>query len=350
MVNDPNNAPVDPFADARELPPDAEELARTRVRPVPLAELFDLPLPRPLLRASERTGAVLTSGSVTILAGEGGAAKSSLALGIAIGMASLPPGERGDIAGIFEAYGGGVLMATWEDAAEITGSRAKRLVEYWDGADESGAAHAASYAVHVLPMNSPLFGPPGDGSYNRRPQRLDGWMDLETAAIDIRPSMVVIDPALSAYAGEPNSPAPVREFLTALARLGKEIDAGVLLVAHSRKDARNRQRVDLVDPGHVGGSAAWVDGARGALTLTQTDNRRRMLTIAKANYGPAYLTVELEPIVDSDGHIAGLKGNGDGWRDTRVVESELREDTAPPAITTGNNRSNGRRRKDTLLD
>ena len=345
-----NNGTVDPFAEAQELPPDAEELAKRPVRPIPLAELFGLPMPRALLRASGRTGAVLTSGSVTMLAGEGGVAKSSLALGIAIGMASLPDRERGTVAGIFEAYGGAVLMATWEDAVEITGSRGQRLVEYWDGANESGAAHRASYAVHVLPINAPLFGPAGDGSYNRRPQRLDGWIDLEAAALDIRPSLMVIDPALSAYVGEPNSAAPVREFLTALARLGKEIDAGILLVAHSRKDARSRQRVDLVDPGHIGGSAAWVDGARGALTLTQNENRRRMLTISKANYGPSFLTIELEPIVDSEGHIAGLQGNSDGWRDTRTVEAELRDDTEPPLITTGSNRANGRRRKDTLLD
>ena len=51
--------------------------------------------------------------------------------------------------------------------------------------------------------------------------------------------LVVIDPALSAFVGQSNDAAPVREFLTALAVEAAKPNAGVLLIAHSNKTARS---------------------------------------------------------------------------------------------------------------
>ena len=43
-----------------------------------------------------------------------------------------------------------------------------------------------------------------------------GWAHLWAAADIIRPALVVIDPALDAYTGDPNNLAAVREFVSAL--------------------------------------------------------------------------------------------------------------------------------------
>ena len=75
---------------------------------------------------------------------------------------------------------------------------------------------------------------------------------LWAAADIIRPALVVIDPALDAYTGDPNNLAAVREFVSALGAAAAARSCGVLLVAHSRKAARGKDS-DPFDPGQVGG-------------------------------------------------------------------------------------------------
>ena len=90
--------PLDPFEAATELPPDEEELRRAPRR---FRFLADVPavMPRAVLSPAGRSGAVLSAGTVCILAGEGGVAKSALALSIAVGMASAPDEEPRPSAG-----------------------------------------------------------------------------------------------------------------------------------------------------------------------------------------------------------------------------------------------------------
>ena len=127
----------------------------------------------------------------------------------------------------------------------------------------------------------------------------------------IRPALVVIDPALDAYTGDPNNLAAVREFVSALGAEAAARSCGVLLVAHSRKAARGKDS-DPFDPGQVGGVGAWADAARGVLTLTgQGDNRT--LAIAKANWGRAYVLAQLAPVSNDAGALIGF--DTDGWSD-----------------------------------
>ena len=159
-----------------------------------------------------------------------------------------------------------------------------------------------------------------------RPGPLEGWRDLWSAADEIRPKLIVIDPALAAYVGDSNAAAPVREFIGALAHAANAIAAGVLLVAHSTKSARGGQhtRPDPYDPGQVGGSAAWTDGARAALSMTWQGGgddgpRYRCLAISKANYGPAKIWCEAIPIrtgrfTCAPKAIVGFRAAKAGWQ------------------------------------
>ena len=117
-------------------------------------------------------------------------------------------------------------------------------------------------------------------------------------AIKPAPRLIVIDPVLSAFVGNSNEAAPVREFLSALAVAADEHQCAVLLVAHSTKAARGKD-ADPFDPGKVGGSAAWTDGVRSALILDWDDARgpgERRLAVAKSNYGPARRLMPLKPV------------------------------------------------------
>ena len=76
--------------------------------------------------------------------------------------------------------------------------------------------------IHVAhTAGLPLYGPPDNGLYNARPEPMRGWAHLWDNVDRIRPALVVIDPALDAYTGDPNNLAAVREFVSALGRGGR---------------------------------------------------------------------------------------------------------------------------------
>ena len=99
------------------------------------------------------------------------------------------------------------------------------------------------------------------------------------------------------------------------------------MLAHSTKSARAKG--NPLDPGHVAGSAAWVDAVRGCLVLDYTpeeddpeDKGLRRLSVFKANLGPARIYVDANPRrAENSGWILGLEACG-GWTKFR---SGLRE-------------------------
>ena len=282
----------------------------------PAANITD-PLPRPILRAAGMSGAVLAEGAVCLLSGAGGAAKSTLATTLALDVAyggelADPDGADGmgkGFSGLFDVRPGPVMMASYEDPAGVSGWRLRELPR------ARAVADAALGRIHVAhTAGLPLYGPPDNGLYNARPEPMRGWAHLWAAADDIRPALVVIDPALDAYTGDPNNLAAVREFVSALGAEAAARSCGVLLVAHSRKAARGKDS-DPFDPGQVGGVGAWADAARGVLTLTgQGDNRT--LAIAKANWGRAFVLAQLAPVTTDGDALVGFD-TLDGWTDKK---------------------------------
>ena len=301
---------------------------------VPLSEI-EPNLPEPVL-AVPGAGAVLSVGTVAVLAGEGGIAKSPLALSLALDIAALPDCTFGPaLDGLFRARGGPVLIASWEEGPAMLRWRAGRLAIATDGC-EGGPATKAIERLHVLGMpgddsgqiamhGRPLFGPNDDGG---APQPMPGWFDLWNAAQRINPRMIVIDPAAAAFVGDGIAAGPVRDFLGKIAKEASALRTGVLLLAHSTKSAR-RQRKDNqyepFDPGQVSGSSQWTDGARAALTLTWRPDDygggpgERMLAIAKSNYGQARVVVPVEAVragpkdTETGNAIVGFKAAGRTW-------------------------------------
>ena len=280
------------------------------------ASEIDDPRPLAILSATDQEGVMLAEGEICLLAGEGGVGKSALAGEIALAVAA----NAKDAGGLLAVHRGGpVLWLTYEEAPGELVARLKARSVYTTAPDR----------VFVLDMRGgwPLFGPGNsrDGraaSYNARPGRLAGWEVLAAEVVRLRPRLIVVDPVLSAYVGEPNGAAPVREFLGALATLARESCAGVLALAHSSKSARaggkNDDRSDLFDSGQVAGSAAWHDGVRGVLTFgyvpNPPDGCNRRLAIAKANMGPAQIQCVATPIrAGSSSWIIGFEADG-AWK------------------------------------
>lgn len=306
---------------------------RNRAKTATLAEAASLPLPRSILKAKGKNGSLLDAGEVAVLSGMGGAGKSTFTAGLALEIMVLGQGERGEVCGAFDAEGGIVLLVGYEDRLAVVGHRARHFAEYMDRGSEKKLFHSAMRRVEIMEMRNPLFGPdPYTPLYNARPSTLEGWQEVRKRADSVRPSLVVIDPALCAYVGDANSSAAVSEFLMSLRDLAEEFSCGVMLVTHGTKSSRGGagRKINLADPGHVMGSGSWTDRARCAMTLTPGQHGRSTLTVYKANYGPQRIAIELRPLVNDRGDLVGFTGRDRQWKPVESGDDGTDQDSPPP--------------------
>ena len=259
-----------------------------------------------------RDGAVLSVGTVALLAGAGGASKTTLALQIALTAAATRDGAAGEACGgALIVAGGPVVVATYEDALPVLRDRVLRMVKRGahlvDGLDR----------LHLLDLAGwPLYGPADGMGYSAPPSAAGGWAPLWAAVEATGARLVIVDPALAAFTGESNAAGPVRAFIGALAAEAARRRAAVLLIAHSSKAGRGAD-ARIYDPAQVGGSTHWTDGARGAMSLSRSDDAPgdHRLAVVKANYGPSPLSIGLSMHWTAGGALVGLDArDGATWQ------------------------------------
>ena len=125
--------------------------------------------------------------------------------------------------------------------------------------------------------------------------------------------LLAIDPASAALADvSTTETGPVRSFLRALSEAAQPAGdwpgCGVLIVAHDTKAARDSaRRGDAPDAGVVAGSAAWFDGARGVLTMTELPGDERLIECVKANYGRSGWGARLRARHSPAGRLLGFE-------------------------------------------
>ena len=271
---------------------------------VSAGEYANAPQPAPVLwrdrpAAPDATDvdAVLSVGEVALLSSAGGLGKSTLVLELAsAAVAAAELGAPSMAACGLAVAAGPVVVVSFEDSpARI----AHRLT--WCNAGKVPAA------VHVAPDPAPLWLAAADrgGESHPGPQ----WDALWRAVRDLGARLVVVDPVSAALADvSTTETGPVRAFLRALTAEAESAGAGVLLVAHDTKAARNAV-AQGADPGAgvVAGSAAWYDGARGVLSLaTDPDSSDRLLQCVKANYGRTGWGARLIERTGTGGAFRGL--------------------------------------------
>ena len=274
--------------------------------------------PKPILGCAKMKGAVLSEGETCVLSAAGGAGKSTLAVSIALSVAVANDNlhEPMELEGeLFHGFGGNVVYATYEDPTSVVKWKLRKLADLWD-TDSTRKGRSAADALKRIAVVSmrgwPLYGPVGDrASYNTVPGKLAGWHHFWSLVGAAKPILIIIDPALTAFVGEANSPTQVMTFLDALSSEAGKHRAGNLLIAHSTKTSRTGG--DPFHPGMVSGTGAWTDHVRGVLTMgeysrkisgsgrpergSQDDETEKMpvLRVYKANWGPQRITVRLEP-------------------------------------------------------
>ena len=339
------------YGDGVEIEATPEQRAehyRTQPRKaVPISQI-KAEYPNPILAATGKgNGAVLTAANICLLAGEGGIAKSALTISLALSYAWAGVEEPDNArmkpltGNIFEGIGGKVLMVNYEDTPGTLSAKMTKLAEQWGVPKEA--------LDHVFVQN--LIGKPLYTSESRitRAEHAevgemfidDGWDQLWREIDAIKPSLVVLDPCLSAFTGNQNDPGEVRFFLMSVAERAQFTghDMGVLMVAHSNKDARGKKEADPYEPGKVSGTTQWTDSVRGVLTIDWHPNKEnhpgeRILRISKANLGRSRICLELNTIRASGGEILGFKTVGQ-WTDSEPQTegaSNERKTDRPPGV------------------
>ncbi|MFW6342983.1 MAG: AAA family ATPase [Halothiobacillaceae bacterium] len=244
----------------------------------------------------------LAAGKLHILAGQAGTGKTTLALAIA---ATLTTGGR------------------WPDGSQSpVGS-----VVMWSGEDDPAdtlvprllAAGADLSRVHFV---TGTIGPDGARPYDPAID-MPHLQDACTRAGDVR--MIILDPIVSAVAGDSHKNGEVRRALQPVVDLASRIGAAVIGISHFSKNTGGREPLERVT-----GSLAFAALARVVLgTAKKTDddgNETRIFARVKSNIGPDHGGFEYA--LEQSEPITGVVTSCVRWMD--AVEGQARELLSPP--------------------
>jgi len=242
---------------------------------------------------------------VTLLGGHGGMGKSTLALTIAAHVAAGMPWN-----GLCVAQGR-VLVVTLEDTANLMRWRLRAIQRAY-GLSTQAIAHGVLIADATDADDTALAVEAfGDDSV-LRVVPTDAMRQLETIAQGC--ALIVIDNASDAADLDENNRRRVRQFMRLFARLARDNDAGVLVLAHVDKASAKHG----ANGNSYSGSTAWHNSARSRLALVE-DNGHPLLIHEKANLGPKAEPVRLRfnddgALIPHDGQpneAAALLASGD---------------------------------------
>ena len=239
----------------------------------------------------------LARGKVHILAGSPGTGKTTLALAIAAALTTGGNWPDGTAAPV-----GSVLIWSGEDDPKDT--LIPRLI-----AARANLSRVKFVGSVVESDGNRSFDPARDGDLLRD----------HAAAMDPPPVLLLVDPIVSAVAGDSHKNAEVRRALQPLVDLAVTVRCVVLGISHFTKGTAGRDPVERVTGSLAFGALARVVMA--AAKLSDDEGGGRMLARAKNNLGP-----------DSGGFLYDLEpvelANHPGVHTTRVVWGAPLEGTA----------------------
>lgn len=216
---------------------------------------------------------LVPSGHVTLFAAHGGTGKSYLALMLAVAVAmGLPlfgiPTRRG----IVSFYSG-------EDGAHVLRDRLARVCLGMGVAVER--LEGRLFLLDATDEDPTLFAEVTTAG-RREGTTTKTYSSLRDFMADKGVTFLVVDNASDAFDASEIDRARVRGFMRSLARIAKERDAGVLLLAHVDKGTSRKERADTEG---YSGSTAWNNSARSRLFMTRDEDGGLLLQHQKHNLG-----------------------------------------------------------------
>lgn len=217
--------------------------------------------------------------NVTLFSGEGAIGKSivSLQLAVAHVLGRYWLGTMPEI--------GPVVAIACEDDANELHRRLSLILNHYE------ATFADLKDLHLLSLagqDALLAAPDKNGLIKPTPL----FEQLNVAACDIRPKLLILDNSADIFGGSENDRAQVRQFIGMLRGLAIAADAGVLLTSHPSLTGMNSGT-------GLSGSTAWNASVRSRLYMKRAttekdeepDPNLRVIEVMKANYGPVGETI-----------------------------------------------------------
>jgi RecA-family ATPase len=220
----------------------------------------------------------IPAGDATILSGDGGSGKTIVALQLAVAV------ERGlgDWLGTTCEQGPVIFFSAEEPEAEMR--RRLHRVARKRGLEpddiENLHFHFADPDACLLGMSRP------NGPMVPTPL----FELLRSAAMDIRPALIVIDSIAASFGANQNDRVQARGFVSLFRRLAQDAGCAVLLLDHPSLSG-------ITNGTGRGGSVDWQNATRARLHLETVDDAEggtdRVLELKKTNYGPCGEKVKL---------------------------------------------------------
>jgi RecA-family ATPase len=220
----------------------------------------------------------IPAGDVTILSGDGGGGKTTVALQLAVAV------ERGlgDWLGTVCETGPVIFFSGEEPQDEMR--RRLHRVAHKRGIEP---ADIESLHFHFADPDACLLG------VSRRegpiaPTPL--FASMVAAALDIRPALIVVDSIAATFGGNQNDRVHARTFVAMFRRLAQRAGCAVLLLDHPSLSG-------ITSGTGRGGSMDWQNATRARLHLETVADEEggtsRVLEVKKTNYGPSGEKVKL---------------------------------------------------------
>lgn len=212
-------------------------------------------------------------GHVTLLAAHGGTGKSMIALMLAVSVAlGLPlfgiPTRQGNAAFYSGEDGAGLLRYRLRQVCGALGVSIDDL--------------AGRLFILDATDDDPTLFTEMTAAGRREGVTTDSYAGLREFVAANAVSLVVVDNASDAFDASEIDRARVRGFMRALARIARERDAGVLLLAHVDKGTSRGERDDSEG---YSGSTAWHNSARSRLFMNRDKEGGLLLRHQKCNVG-----------------------------------------------------------------
>jgi RecA-family ATPase len=234
----------------------------------------DVPLPDMRWLATNR----IPAGDVTILSGDGGGGKTTVALQLAVAVEQ----DLGDWLGT-TCEAGPVIFFSGEEPENEMRRRLKRVARQRgiEPADILGMHfHFADPDRCMLGISRPTGA--------MVPTEL--FESFAAAALAIRPALIVVDSIAAVFGGNQNDRVHARTFVGMFRRLARVADCAILLLDHPSLSG-------ITSGTGRGGSMDWQNATRARLHLETVEGEDggtgRVLEVKKLNYGPIGEKVKL---------------------------------------------------------
>jgi RecA-family ATPase len=214
----------------------------------------------------------IPAGDVTILSGDGGGGKTTVALQLAVSVAH----DLGDWLGTTCLTGPVIFVSAEEPESEM-----RRRLDRVSRKRGIETADIENLHFHFADLDRCLL---GIGAPNAPIKPTELFGSLYQRALEIRPSLIIVDSIAATFGGNQNDRVQARMFVNLFRRLALHAECAVLLLDHPSLSGMSSGT-------GRGGSMDWQNATRARLYLRSVDNddgstTARELEVMKTNYGP----------------------------------------------------------------